>query len=622
MSNSRVVNDDSLWDENGFKRPSGQPSIEEGERKAKENIGNVYESLVNGKGTRIDEKGRLRSNDPLAALQQERSERNAKAADATREEVKNTVGSVIADADKRWMGIYNTQMKYTQDPMAAIHVANQENDPEKVLEEVRSKVSENATKMIQSNMATYEKAAKEEGITTEEYISKYVMPEISAQVEQEFDNAQMSRYMPQNAGEFIVEGLQDSIFGTLANMAVTTQSQRQYQQRATEEAGEKYGMGARLARMGVGFAGDAPVFAGTGKLANTVISKVGLGSIEKTVGKTMADRYLNFVNANLSRAERFASRATTGMAHGAINMGAYEGINGVVQTLNNGDTSLAGLGAAFFHGIRHGAVTGVAMGGVGSLFGELGSRLGARPGLSRGENFIRATDKAAFQMLGLVGEGFSMHLGEQINSQIEGTGFNLTWEGTLENAIMAGVMKISSPSHYKSFKKNVASMFLAEPKDNPIRLSDDDKRELMKVTGSSSMEEVMTKIFPDGEKAEGNATNAQITEAQTRYLEMMNSLSWDAQNKISVALTGTACSARPRTGRFEADGNILYEYANDGTLLSTHEFKNAEEKDVYLYQKRLHQENVDFWGRLNKTPQVAEIIAVRVAVIHNMPTIP
>ena len=600
MSNSRVVNDDSLWDEKGFKRPSGQPSIEEGERKAKENIGNVYESLVNGKGTRIDEKGRLRSNDPLAALQQERSERNAKAADATREEVKNTVGSVIADADKRWMGIYNTQMKYTQDPMAAIHVANQENDPEKVLEEVRSKVSENATKMIQSNMATYEKAAKEEGITTEEYISKYIMPEISAQVEQEFDNAQMSRYMPQNAGEFIVEGLQDSIFGTLANMAVTTQSQRQYQQRATEEAGEKYGMGARLARMGVGFAGDAPVFAGTGKLANTVISKVGLGSIEKTVGKTMADRYLNFVNANLSRAERFASRATTGMAHGAINMGAYEGINGVVQTLNNGDTSLAGLGAAFFHGIRHGAVTGVAMGGVGSLFGELGSRLGARPGLSRGENFIRATDKAAFQMLGLVGEGFSMHLGEQINSQIEGTGFNLTWEGTLENAIMAGVMKISSPSHYKSFKKNVASMFLAEPKDNPIRLSDDDKRELMKVTGSSSMEEVMTKIFPDGEKAEGNATNAQITEAQTRYLEIMNSLSWDAQNKISVALTGTACSARPRTGRFEADGNILYEYANDGTLLSTHEFKNTEEKNAYVYQKRLHQENVDFWGTYGK----------------------
>lgn len=600
MSNSRVVNDDSLWDEKGFKRPSGQPSIEEGERKAKENIGDVYESLVNGKGTRIDEKGRLRSNDPLAALQQERSERNAKAADATREEVKNTVGSVIADADKRWMGIYNTQMKYTQDPMAAIHVANQENDPEKVLEEVRSKVSENATKMIQSNMAIYEKAAKEEGVTTEEYISKYVMPEISAQVEQEFDNAQMSRYMPQNAGEFIVEGLQDSIFGTLANMAVTTQSQRQYQQRATEEAGEKYGMGARLARMGVGFAGDAPVFAGTGKLANTVISKVGLGSIEKTVGKTMTDRYLNFVNANLSRAERFASRATTGMAHGAINMGAYEGINGVVQTLNNGDTSLAGLGAAFFHGIRHGVVTGVAMGGVGSLFGELGSRLGARPGLSRGENFIRATDKAAFQMLGLVGEGFSMHLGEQINSQIEGTGFNLTWEGTLENAIMAGVMKISSPSHYKSFKKNVASMFLAEPKDNPIRLSDDDKRELMKVTGSSSMEEVMTKIFPDGEKAEGNATNAQITEAQTRYLEMMNSLSWDAQNKISVALTGTACSARPRTGRFEANGNILYEYANDGTLLSTHEFKNTEEKNAYVYQKRLHQENVDFWGTYGK----------------------
>lgn len=600
MSNSRVVNDDSLWDEKGFKRPSGQPSIEEGERKAKENIGDVYESLVNGKGTRIDEKGRLRSNDPLAALQQERSERNAKAADATREEVKNTVGSVIADADKRWMGIYNTQMKYTQDPMAAIHVANQENDPEKVLEEVRSKVSENATKMIQSNMATYEKAAKVEGVTTEEYISKYIMPEISAQVEQEFDNAQMSRYMPQNAGEFIVEGLQDSIFGTLANMAVTTQSQRQYQQRATEEAGEKYGMGARLARMGVGFAGDAPVFAGTGKLANTVISKVGLGSIEKTVGKTMADRYLNFVNANLSRAERFASRATTGMAHGAINMGAYEGINGVVQTLNNGDTSLAGLGAAFFHGIRHGAVTGVAMGGVGSLFGELGSRLGARPGLSRGENFIRATDKAAFQMLGLVGEGFSMHLGEQINSQIEGTGFNLTWEGTLENAIMAGVMKISTPSHLKNFKKNVASMFLAEPKDNPIRLSDDDKRELMKVTGSSSMEEVMTKIFPDGEKAEGNATNAQITEAQTRYLEIMNSLSWDAQNKISVALTGTACSARPRTGRFEVDGNILYEYANDGTLLSTHEFKNAEEKNAYVYQKRLHQENVDFWGTYGK----------------------
>ena len=601
MSNSRVVNDDSLWDENGFKRPSGQPSIEEGERKAKENIGNVYESLVNGKGTRIDEKGRLRSNDPLAALQQERSERNAKAADATREEVKNTVGSVMADADKRFFDTYKSLIdNNNQDPQAAIFVANQEITPEKVLEEVRSKVSENAMKMIQSNMATYEKAAKEEGVTTEEYISKYVMPEISAQVEQEFDNAQMSRYMPQNAGEYIAEGLQDSIFGTLANMAVTTQSQRQYQQRATEEAGEKYGMGARLTRMGVGFAGDAPVFAGTGKLANTVISKVGLDSIEKTVGKTMADRYLNFVNANLSRAERFASRATTGMAHGAINMGAYEGINGVVQTLNNGDTSLAGLGAAFFHGIRHGAVTGVAMGGVGSLFGELGSRLGARPGLSRGENFIRATDKAAFQMLGLVGEGFSMHLGEQINSQIEGTGFNLTWEGTLENAIMAGVMKISSPSHYKSFKKNVASMFLAEPKDNPIRLSDDDKRELMKVTGSSSMEEVMTKIFPDGEKAEGNATNAQIIEAQTRYLEMMNSLSWDAQNKISVALTGTACSARPRTGRFEEDGNILYEYANDGTLLSTHEFKNTEEKNAYVYQKRLHQENVDFWGTYGK----------------------
>ena len=615
MSNSRVVNDDSLWDENGFKRSSGQPSIEEGERQAKESVGDFMERFKKGEAVRthIDEKGRLRTDDTVANMQLDRQERNKAVRDNTvGKDIDGIVDTINKEAEDKWrQEVINYTNVVGADPETAQILAKENIDPDRKLKQIQETFMGNISEYLKAHTDEYEKAAQAEGISTAEYVDKYIMPYLGDELQKRFSQKELEKYMPKNMAEYIFNGLQDTIPGMLTNLAYTTQSQRAYQEQANAQyieslkpqngsvASEKGGFWdehkADIAEAGrFGQSLIDPLFAGGMKggaiagrglinLGSKALSKIGLGRVLASdamkAASIYAKRYGSHAAAGIARvlgsneavAKTILRNMPAEMLGQGLGMNIYGALQGGLKTATTYQQQFPDdltLGEAtwqtFTEGLtsREGFVSGAVFGGIMPFMHEFGGLVGHAKGATGWARAKGIAQKSAYEVFSIGATAAAMQLSNETNKWLGGEGFNPTLNGYMHEVAMASAMKYNpstvvslaraiSNGGWKRFASSLGeSTGLGWGEKYPFRFTVEEEREILRATGKTNLKDALLSILPDNLVAKGSASQEEVVRAQTRYLQVLNRCSWDTQKKLAMGLTNSFVLERPRCETF------------------------------------------------------------------------
>lgn len=459
-------------------------------------------------------------------------------------------------------------------------------------------------------------------MSVEEYVDKYVTPEIMNYAQKALTMRNQEEIMPHGALDYIVKNLSNSIIGMVVAPSVMSGDTRQRLQegiaiadgdaeiqKVASHKDETYrsGIGTRFASAAVNMAADsgplavigagasAAVNTGTRVLTNGLVKAGVMKAAQKLTAQQMA-----FKVANMTTAQKIMSGLGTRTATGALNLAGYSGVTAALNQASTGDdTSLQAIGEAGLKGAEHGAVTGAMFGISGAIMSPWVSKFGIT-GMekSTGERLLHGAQKFGATAAGLGVEAGTMMVADNVTGDKD-ISFG-TW---LEDVVMVGAFKAGEPSNFVKMGNilhhlthNSGGNFVIgkNANDSPIavdiRLTPDEKNELISSASGKNLMDAFVKVD------RASKTAPRDPKYKTAYTDFMNDpdVSQSTKEKVNAAM-GLFNTTRGKSYRSVNDvkNKQILEYTKNGTLLTRTSYENADERRAILYKQKLYRDNDD-----------------------------
>lgn len=459
-------------------------------------------------------------------------------------------------------------------------------------------------------------------MSVEEYVDKYVTPEIMNYAQKALTMRNQEEIMPHGALDYIAKNLSNSIIGMVVAPSVMSRDTRQRLQEGIaiadgdaeiqKVAGHKdetyrSGIGTRFASTAVNMAADsgplavigagasAAVNTGTRVLTNGLVKAGVMKAAQKLTAQQMA-----FKVANMTTAQKIMSGLGTRTATGALNLAGYSGVTAALNQASTGDdTSLQAIGEAGLKGAEHGAVTGAMFGVSGAIMSPWVSKFGIT-GMekSTGERLLHGAQKFGATAAGLGVEAGTMMVTDNVTGDKD-ISFG-TW---LEDVVMVGAFKAGEPSNFVKMGNilhhlthNSGGNFVIGKNANgspiavDIRLTPDEKNELISSASGKNLMDAFVKVD------RASKTAPRDPKYKTAYTDFMNDPDVSQSTKENVnAAMGLFNTTRGKSYRSVNDvkNKQILEYTKNGTLLTRTSYKNADERRAILYKQKLYRDNDD-----------------------------
>ncbi len=465
-------------------------------------------------------------------------------------------------------------------------------------------------------------SAEKLNMGVEEYVDKYVTPEIMNYAQKALTMHNQEEIMPHGALDYIAKNLSNSIIGMVLAPSVMSRDTRQRLQEGIaiadgdaeiqKVAGHKdetyrSGIGTRFTSTAVNMAADsgplavigagasAAVNTGTRILTNGLVKAGVMKAAQKLTAQQMA-----FKVANMTTAQKIMSGLGTRTATSSLNLAGYSGVTAALSQASTGDdTSLQAIGEAGLKGAEHGAVTGAMFGVSGAIMAPWVSKFGIT-GLekSTGEKLLHGTQKLGATAAGLGVEAGTMMVADNVTGDKD-ISFG-TW---LEDVVMVGAFKAGEPSNFVKMGNilhhlthNSGGNFVIGKNANgspiavDIRLTPDEKNELISSASGNNLMDAFVKVD------RASKTVPRDPKYKTAYTDFMNDpdVSQSTKEKVNAAM-GLFNTTRGRSYRSVNDvkNKQILEYTKNGTLLTRTSYKNADERRAILYKQKLYRDNDD-----------------------------
>lgn len=465
-------------------------------------------------------------------------------------------------------------------------------------------------------------SAEKLNMSVEEYVDKYVTPEIMNYAQKALTMRNQEEIMPHGALDYIVKNLSNSIIGMVVAPSVMSRDTRQRLQEGIaiadgdaeiqKVAGHKdetyrSGIGTRFASTAVNMVADsgplavigagasAAVNTGTRVLTNGLVKAGVMKAAQKLTAQQMA-----FKVANMTTAQKIMSGLGTRTATGALNLAGYSGVTAALNQASTGDdTSLQAIGEAGLKGAEHGAVTGAMFGVSGAIMSPWVSKFGIT-GMekSTGERLLHGAQKFGATAAGLGVEAGTMMVADNVTGDKD-ISFG-TW---LEDVVMVGAFKAGEPSNFVKMGNilhhlthNSGGNFVIGKNANgspiavDIRLTPDEKNELISSASGKNLMDAFVKVN------RASKTAPRDPKYKTAYTDFMNDpdVSQSTKEKVNAAM-GLFNTTRGKSYRSVNDvkNKQILEYTKNGTLLTRTSYKNADERRAILYKQKLYRDNDD-----------------------------
>lgn len=465
-------------------------------------------------------------------------------------------------------------------------------------------------------------SAEKLNMSVEEYVDKYVTPEIMNYAQKALTMRNQEEIMPHGALDYIAKNLSNSIIGMIVAPSVMSRDTRQRLQEGIaiadgdaeiqKIAGHKdetyrSGIGTRFASTAVNMAADsgplavigagasAAVNTGTRVLTNGLVKAGVMKAAQKLTAQQMA-----FKVANMTTAQKIMSGLGTRTATGALNLAGYSGVTAALNQASTGDdTSLQAIGEAGLKGAEHGAVTGAMFGVSGAIMSPWVSKFGIT-GMekSTGERLLHGAQKFGATAAGLGVEAGTMMVADNVTGDKD-ISFG-TW---LEDVVMVGAFKAGEPSNFVKMGNilhhlthNSGGNFVIGKNANgspiavDIRLTPDEKNELISSASGKNLMDAFVKVD------RASKTAPRDPKYKTAYTDFMNDpdVSQSTKEKVNAAM-GLFNTTRGKSYRSVNDvkNKQILEYTKNGTLLTRTSYKNADERRAILYKQKLYRDNDD-----------------------------
>ena len=456
----------------------------------------------------------------------------------------------------------------------------------------------------------------------EEYVDKYVTPEIMNYAQKALTMRNQEEIMPHGALDYIAKNLSNSIIGMVLAPSVMSRDTRQRLQEGIaiadgdaeiqKVAGHKdetyrSGIGTRFASTAVNMAADsgplavigagasAAVNAGTRVLTNGLVKAGVMKAAQRLTAQQMA-----FKVANMTTAQKIMSGLGTRTATSSLNLAGYSGVTAALSQASTGDdTSLQAIAEAGLKGAGHGAVTGAMFGVSGAVMSPWVSKFGIT-GLekSTGERLLHGAQKFGATAAGLGVEAGTMMVADNVTGDKD-ISFG-TW---LEDVVMVGAFKAGEPSNFVKMGNilhhlthNSGGNFVIGKNANgspiavDIRLTPDEKNELISSTSGKNLMDAFVEVD------RASKTAPRDPKYKTAYTDFMNDpdVSQSTKEKVNAAM-GLFNTTRGRSYRSVNDvkNKQILEYTKNGTLLTRTSYKNADERRAIIYKQKLYRDNDD-----------------------------
>lgn len=465
-------------------------------------------------------------------------------------------------------------------------------------------------------------SAEKLNMGVEEYVDKYVTPEIMNYAQKALTMRNQEEIMPHGALDYIAKNLSNSIIGMMVAPSVMSRDTRQRLQEGIaiadgdaeiqKVAGHKdetyrSGIGTRFASTAVNMAADsgplavigagasAAVNTGTRVLTNGLVKAGVMKAAQKLTAQQMA-----FKVANMTTAQKIISGLGTRTATSSLNLAGYSGVTAALSQVSTGDdTSLQAIGEAGLKGAGHGAVTGAMFGVSGAVMAPWVSKFGIT-GLekSTGERLLHGTQKFGATAAGLGVEAGTMMVADNVTGDKD-ISFG-TW---LEDVVMVGAFKAGEPSNFVKMGNilhhlthNSGGNFVIGKNANgspiavDIRLTPDEKNELISSASGKNLMDAFVKVD------RASKTAPRDPKYKTAYTDFMNDpdVSQSTKEKVNAAM-GLFNTTRGKSYRSVNDvkNKQILEYTKNGTLLTRTSYKNADQRRAILYKQKLYRDNDD-----------------------------
>ena len=465
-------------------------------------------------------------------------------------------------------------------------------------------------------------SAEKLNMGVEEYVDKYVTPEIMNYAQKALTMRNQEEIMPHGALDYIAKNLSNSIIGMVLAPSVMSRDTRQRLQEGIaiadgdaeiqKVAGHKdetyrSGIGTRFVSTATNMAADAgplavigagasaTVNAGTRVLTNGLVKAGVMKATQRLTAQQMA-----FKVANMTTAQKIMSGLGTRTATSSLNLAGYSGVTAALSQASIGDdTSLQAIGKAGLEGAGHGTVTGAMFGVSGAVMAPWVSKFGIT-GLekSTGERLLHGTQKFGATAASLGVEAGTMMVADNVTGDKD-ISFG-TW---LEDVVMVGAFKAGEPSnfvkmgnilHHLTHNDNPHFVIGRNANGSPIavdiRLTPDEKNELISSASGKNLMDAFVKVD------RASKTAPRDPKYKTAYTDFMNDpeVSQSTKEKVNAAM-GLFNTTRGRSYRSVNDvkNKQILEYTKNGTLLTRTSYKNADQRRAILYKQKLYRDNDD-----------------------------
>ena len=457
----------------------------------------------------------------------------------------------------------------------------------------------------------------------EEYVDKYVTPEIMSYAQKALSIRNKEEIMPHSTLDYIGKNLSTSIVGMIVAPAVLTRDTRQRLQEGIAIAdgdaemekvmGHKdntfrSGVGTRFLSTATNMAADAGPLAfigGGAELAvNTGKSVLTRGLVKAGVmkaGAKLTAEQMAFKVANMTTAQKILSGLGTRAATSSLNLAGYSGITSALNQASTGeDTSLKAIGSAFVNGAEHGAVTGGIFGISGSIMAPWVSKFGIN-GMetSTGQRMLHGAQKFGATAVGLGVEAGTMMVADNITGDKD---ISLgTW---LEDLVMVGAFKAGEPRNYSNIGRalyglthNTSNTFRFGKDANgnartvDIHMTKDEQNELMNSVSGKNLVEAFQKVDKSSLNSKSPLDKSLTKQAYEDFMNDPN-VSQSTKEKVNAAM-GLFNTASGRSYRSEndAENKQILEYSKNGTLLTRTSYKTIDERDAILAKQKEMRDN-------------------------------
>ena len=463
-------------------------------------------------------------------------------------------------------------------------------------------------------------SAEKLNMGVEEYVDKYVTPEIMNYAQKALTMRNQEEIMPHGALDYIAKNLSNSIIGMVLSPSVMSRDTRQRLQEGIaiadgdaeiqKIAGHKdktyrSGIGTRFVSTAVNMAVDAGPLAGIGAGASTAVNagtKVLTNGLVKAgvmkAAQKLTAQQMAFKVANMTTAQKIMSGLGTRTATSALNLSGYSGVTAALNQASTGDdTSLSSIAKAGLEGAGHGSITGSMFGLTGAAMAPWVSKFGIT-GMEKttAERLLHGVQKVGATATGLGVEAGTMMVADNITGDKD-----ISFGQWLEDVVMVGAFKAGEPRnfvkignilHHITHNDNSHIAIGRNENGSPVyvdvRLTPDEKNELISSASGKNLMDAFTKVD------RASKTAPRDPKYKTAYTDFMNDpeVSQATKEKVNAAL-GLFNIDRGRSYRSVNDvqNKQILEYTKNGTLLTRTSYKNADERRAILYKQKAYRDN-------------------------------